>query len=71
MDAQVVGRSLITVGIALVLIGVLLRWGVLSWFGSLPGDIRIQTGTTRVYIPITSMLLVSLVGSLLLSLLRR
>ena len=44
----------------LLLAGGLLAWtGALSWLGNLPGDIRIDSGNTRVFIPITSMVLVS------------
>jgi hypothetical protein len=44
----------------LLLLGGLLAWtGALSWLGNLPGDLRISSGNTRIYIPITSMLLVS------------
>jgi uncharacterized protein HemY len=45
----------------ILLVGGFLAWtGALSWLGNLPGDIRISTGNTRIYIPITSMLLISL-----------
>jgi uncharacterized protein HemY len=47
--------------------GGLLAWtGVLTWLGNLPGDIRISSGNTRIYIPITSMLLVSAALNVLL-----
>ncbi|HWS86854.1 MAG TPA: DUF2905 family protein [Pyrinomonadaceae bacterium] len=41
----------------------------LSWFGRLPGDIRYEGRRTRVYAPLASMLLLSLILSLALSLL--
>ncbi|MGH8929282.1 MAG: DUF2905 domain-containing protein [Egibacteraceae bacterium] len=65
------GLLIIGIGIVLVVVGVLATTGALSWFGRLPGDIRIQGGRTRVFIPITSMILVSVVLSLLLALFRR
>lgn len=65
------GILLVIAGIALVLIGVLAWSGLLSWFGRLPGDIRIERPNTRVYIPITSMILVSIVLSLILAIIRR
>ena len=71
MNAAAVGRVLIALGIGAIVVGLLMRVGVLAWFGNLPGDIRIETERTRVYIPITSMLLVSIAISLLLSLFRR
>jgi hypothetical protein len=53
----------------LLLVGGLLAWtGAMSWLGNLPGDVRITRGTTRIYIPITSMLLVSLALNGILSL---
>jgi hypothetical protein len=71
------GTALIWVGIAVAVVGAILRWApwLLSWFGNLPGDIRYQGENSRVFIPITSMIVVSIVGSValsvLLSLLRR
>ena len=63
----------IILGAILLLIGVALQFApwLLSWFGKLPGDIRIRTDSTSVFIPITSMILVSLVLTLLLNLLNR
>jgi hypothetical protein len=52
-------------------VGLLIWSGSLSWFGRLPGDIRIERDAVRVYVPIVSMLLVSLVVSLVLYLVRR
>jgi len=66
-------RWLMILGAALLLLGILLHhapW-LFGWFGRLPGDINIETARGRVFIPITSMLLVSLVVSLLLNLFRR
>lgn len=67
------GKWIILAGLALVGIGLVFRyapWAV-SWFGRLPGDIRIESGSGRVFIPITSMIIVSVVGSLLLNLILR
>ncbi|MDP9429845.1 MAG: DUF2905 domain-containing protein [Actinomycetota bacterium] len=66
-----VGPLLVVVGFAVVAVGVLAWTGGLSWFGRLPGDIRIERENTRVYIPVVSMLIVSVVVSILLSLFRR
>ena len=65
------GTILITLGVGLILIGLLLWSGSLSWFGRLPGDIRIERDSMRLYLPIVSMLLVSAVVSLVLYLIRR
>lgn len=65
------GTILIVIGVGLILVGLLIWSGSLSWFGRLPGDIRIERETVRVYVPIASMLVVSLVVSLALYLVRR
>jgi hypothetical protein len=65
------GTILIAFGVGLILVGLLIWSGSLSWFGRLPGDIRIERETVRVYVPIVSMLVVSLVVSLALYLVRR
>lgn len=62
---------LIGAGVALILIGLLIWSGSLSWFGRLPGDIRIERESVTVYFPLVSMLLVSAVLSLVLYLVRR
>jgi uncharacterized protein HemY len=55
------GPWLISGGIVLLVAGFLAWSGALSWLGNLLGDIRITTENARIYIPITSMLLVSVV----------
>jgi Protein of unknown function (DUF2905) len=65
-----VGAVITMAGIAIVVVGILLWAGGLSWFGRLPGDIRIERGNVRVYVPVVSMLLISVVASILLSVLR-
>jgi NAD/NADP transhydrogenase beta subunit len=65
------GPMLIALGVGLILIGLLFWSGSMAWFGRLPGDIRIERETVRVYVPIVSMLVVSVVVSLLLYLARR
>ncbi len=66
-----VGNTLILVGAGLILLGVIARLGLLSWFGNLPGDVRIENERTRVFAPITSMIVLSVVGSVLFNLFSR
>ncbi|RIH89046.1 hypothetical protein Mlute_00455 [Meiothermus luteus] len=68
-----VGRLLLWVGFILVLLGLIWLYapGLLGWFGRLPGDIRIERDGFRLYFPLTSMLLLSLVLSLVFNLLQR
>ena len=65
------GPLVIGVGVAITLIGILIWSGALAWFGRLPGDIRYESGSTRVYIPLASMLLASIALSLVAALVRR
>ncbi|HHO70201.1 MAG TPA: DUF2905 domain-containing protein [Halothiobacillus sp.] len=63
-------RWLIIAGAILILIGVILHYApwLLNWFGRLPGDIRIETENGRIFIPLTSMLIVSVLLSVVLNL---
>lgn len=65
-----ISNGLISVGIAILAIGLALKFApwLISWFGRLPGDIRIQNENSFIFIPITSMLVVSAVLSLLANL---
>jgi len=60
------GNMLIYIGIGLISVGVAYKYGLLDWFGNLPGDIKYQTEQTFVFIPLVSMLLVSAVISLMM-----
>ena len=71
MDARSAGLAIVLLGIAAVVIGLIAMTGALSWFGRLPGDIRYSSGGTRVFIPITTMLVVSVVLSVALAVFRR
>ena len=68
---RAVGLLVIGAGICLVLIGLLIYSGGLNWFGRLPGDIRYEGERTHIYVPIVSMLLVSIVLSLIFYLIRK
>jgi uncharacterized protein HemY len=57
--------------LVIVLIGLGIWSGALGWFGRLPGDIRIERDSVRVYVPLASMLVISLVLSLIMYLLNR
>ena len=65
------GPAIVVLGGVIVLVGLLVWAGALNWFGRLPGDIRYESGSTRVYVPLTSMFLVSLALSLVAYAVRR
>lgn len=72
MDFHALGRILIAGGLILALIGVLLvLLGRTPFFGHLPGDIRIQTGNLTCFVPLGSMLVISIALTLLLNILAR
>jgi hypothetical protein len=64
------GKILIILGLALCVLGLILSHapGLFGWFGKLPGDIRIQDENRYIFIPITSMIVVSIVLTLLINL---
>jgi hypothetical protein len=68
-----IGRILIVSGIILVVAGLIVSFAgnKLSWLGHLPGDINIVKDNVRIFIPVTTMILLSVVLSLLLYLIRK
>lgn len=66
-------KWLIGAGVALIVLGVALHYapGLLSWFGKLPGDIRVESERSRTFIPITSIIIISVMLTVLLNLFKR
>jgi len=65
------GRILVVIGIVLVVVGGLAMLGVRLPFGRLPGDIVIQGERGTIYIPLGTMLVVSVVLTVVFSLIGR
>ncbi len=66
---QDLGRFLIVLGAAAVLIGVLLVLAPrIPWLGRLPGDVLIRRGTFTFYFPLVTCLVVSIILTLILNL---
>ena len=66
-------KILIIIGLVIVFIGVLL-WvslKIFPWMGNLPGDIRIDRENFKVYIPLATMLLISILATVLLNIVIR
>lgn len=63
-------KVLIGLGAAILAGGVLLKYApwLLNWFGKLPGDIKIQSQNSFIFIPITSMIVASLLLTLIVNL---
>lgn len=68
-----IGNLLMAAGALLLVAGVVARFlpGAFSWFGHLPGDIRVEGERTSFFAPITSMLVVSVAASVAINLLAR
>jgi len=67
-----IGRWLIGLGLLLVIVGaVFLLVGRIPWLGQLPGDIRIEREHVRVFIPLGTMLVVSLVLTVIINIIAR
>ncbi|MCK9394285.1 MAG: DUF2905 domain-containing protein [Methylobacter sp.] len=64
------GKLLAVIGVILVIIGVIVSYApwLISWFGKLPGDICIENEQRFVFIPITSMFVVSIILTLIVNL---
>jgi hypothetical protein len=65
------GTWLIAAGVVLIAVGLLFKAGWLYWFGSLPGDIRYEGEHVRFYFPITTMILISVVLTVIMAIVRR
>jgi hypothetical protein len=73
MDLSSLGKGVVVLGLVLVVVGVLL-WGLGRAgvpLGRLPGDIRIEREGVSCYLPIVSMLVLSLLLTLLLNVVLR
>jgi H+/Cl- antiporter ClcA len=70
---QPVGKYIVIVGVIIVVVGLLVWFAgdKLNWFGNLPGDVKVEKKNLRVYFPITTMLLLSALLSLLLWVFRK
>jgi len=66
-------KILIISGIILVIAGVIiwLAGDKLSWFGNLPGDIKIEKENVKFYFPLTTMIILSAGLSLILWIIRK
>ncbi|MEE4162079.1 MAG: DUF2905 domain-containing protein [Woeseiaceae bacterium] len=67
------GKWMMIAGAVILVVGALLHFApqTLSWFGRLPGDIRIDNGNTKIFLPITSMLVISIFLTIVVNVFRR
>ena len=70
---QNTGKYIIIFGAIIIVIGVVIYFlhDKLNWLGHLPGDIRVERENFRFYFPITTMIVLSVVLTLIVSLIKR
>ena len=72
MNVQL-GKWVIIIGVTLTIFGIVIYFfsDWLNWLGKLPGDFRYENKNVKIYVPLTSMVLVSLIISLLIRVLQK
>ncbi|MBM3434910.1 MAG: DUF2905 domain-containing protein [Bacteroidetes bacterium] len=70
---QQLGKYLLLIGILLVVAGLILYFfgNKFTWLGRLPGDIRVERENLRFYFPITTMIILSVVISVVVYIIRK
>jgi len=70
---QNTGKYVIGFGAVIVVVGLLIYffYDKLTWIGRLPGDIRIEKENFRFYLPVTTMILFSLILTLIINIIRK
>ena len=72
MALESLARLLIYIGVGLVMLGgFLLLMARVPWFGHLPGDIVVRREGLTLYIPITTMIIVSIVLTFIINIVFR
>jgi uncharacterized membrane-anchored protein YitT (DUF2179 family) len=72
MTSAELGRILILVGVAVVIIGgLLLLAGRVPWLGRLPGDIRMERGNLTCFVPLATSIILSIILTIVLNVLIR
>lgn len=67
-----IGKALVVVGLALVVLGAVFWLGDKTpWFGKLPGDIHVEREHYKLYFPLTTCLLISILLTVFFWLLRK
>ena len=64
-------KIFIITGIVLIVIGILVKYGLLCWVGHLPGDINIKKENIQFIFPITTCITLSLIFWIILCIFRK
>lgn len=71
MSGSDLGKALLVLAAVIAVVGLVLLFGSRIGLGRLPGDLRFGRGNTRVYVPLATSLLISIVLTILLNLFLR
>ncbi len=65
---QNTGKLIVIIGVMLVIVGLILWFfsSKFGWFGNLPGDIKVKKENFSFYFPITTMILISIIVSIII-----
>jgi hypothetical protein len=61
------------IGVVIAVAGLLIWLGgrYFPWLGNLPGDLRYESDNVKVYFPLATMILVSIIGTIILNIILR
>ncbi len=73
MNQTDTGKYIIIAGAALILVGLIYYFfgNLFSWLGKLPGDIRYESGNTKIFLPITTCIIITIILNLVIYLIKR
>lgn len=69
---QDTGKYIVLIGLGVIIIGLLIYFfhDKLHWIGRLPGDIRVEKENFRFYFPITTMIILSILLTIIIRIIR-
>lgn len=71
MNLSDIGRLLIGAGVVIAIVGVVFVAAGRLGLGRLPGDFRFGSGNVRVYVPLATSIVLSIIATILLNLFLR
>ena len=73
MNNNIIGKYIILAGIIIVAVGLLIFFAgnKFQWLGHLPGDIRVEKENFKFYFPLTTMIILSLLLTLIVNIIKK
>ena len=62
-------KLFIYLGVSFIILGIIFYYfgDYMKWFGNLPGDVKIEKNNFKIFIPFTSMILLSILFSIVIN----